>query len=63
MLVLSFDTCFNKTYIVLRRDNEILANEVISSTENEYHSVFLIPKIRDIWVVLFNLEDNDLQKI
>lgn len=48
MLVLSFDTCFNKTYIVLRRDNEILANEVISSTDKEYHSVFLIPKIRDI---------------
>ena len=48
MLVLSFDTCFNKTYIVLRRGNEILANEVISSTEKEYHSVFLIPKIRDI---------------
>lgn len=48
MLVLSFDTCFNKTYIVLRRDNKILANEVISSTEKEYHSVFLIPKIRDI---------------
>lgn len=48
MLVLSFDTCFNKTYIVLRRNNEILANEVISSTDKEYHSVFLIPKIRDI---------------
>lgn len=48
MLVLSFDTCFNKTYIVLRKNDEILASEVISSTEKEYHSVFLIPKIRDI---------------
>lgn len=48
MLVLSFDTCFNKTYVVLRQDNQILANEVIFSTEKEYHSVFLIPKIREI---------------
>lgn len=48
MITLVFDTCFNKTYIVLRKDDKILNNIVIESDEANYHSVYLIPKIRDI---------------
>ena len=48
MITLVFDTCFNKTYIVLRKDDEILSNLVIESTDSNYHSVYLIPKIRDV---------------
>ncbi len=48
MITLVFDTCFNKTYILLRNDEELLANLVIESTDSNYHSVYLIPKIRDI---------------
>ncbi|MBE7705126.1 MAG: tRNA (adenosine(37)-N6)-threonylcarbamoyltransferase complex dimerization subunit type 1 TsaB [Cyanobacteria bacterium SIG29] len=48
MITLVFDTCFNKTYIVLRKDDNILENLVIESTEDNYHSVYLIPRIRDI---------------
>lgn len=54
MLTLVFDTCFNKTYIVLRKNDDILANLVIESTDLNYHSVYLIPKIRDI------LKENNL---
>ena len=50
MITLVFDTCFNKTYIVLKRDDDILSNIVIESTDSNYHSVYLIPKIRDILV-------------
>ena len=50
MITLVFDTCFNKTYIVLKKDDEVLSNFVIESTDSNYHSVYLIPKIRDILV-------------
>lgn len=55
MLTLVFDTCFNKSYIVLSDNDNILNSEIIHSTDSNYHSVFLIPKIRDI------LKKNNLQ--
>ncbi len=54
MKILVFDTCFKKSYIVLKDNGKILANEVIDSTESNYHSAFVVPKIRDI------LRDNNL---
>ena len=48
MKILVFDTCFNKTYLVLKFDNNILASEIIDSTDTNYHSAYLIPKIRDV---------------
>lgn len=48
MKTLVFDTCFNKTYIVLAIDNTIISENAIESTDKNYHSAFLIPKIRDI---------------
>lgn len=49
MKILVFDTCFNKSYLVLQEDNNIIADEIIESNETNYHSVYLIPKIRDIF--------------
>ena len=54
MLTLVFDTCFTKSYIVLKEDDCILNSTIIESTDTNYHSVFLIPKIRDI------LKENNL---
>ena len=62
MITLVFDTCFNKTYIVLKRDDDILSNFVVESTDSNYHSVYLIPKIRDI-LVENNLLMSDINAI
>ena len=48
MLILAFDTCLDKTYIVLRTEEEILSSYTIESNERNYHSAYLISKIRDI---------------
>ncbi len=48
MKILTFDTCFSKSYIILADDDKILADKVIESTQSTYHSAFLIPTIRDI---------------
>ncbi len=48
MLILVFDTCFNKTYIALKKDNKTLLTEIIESDDKNYHSAYLIPKLRDI---------------
>ena len=48
MKTLVFDTCFNKTYLVLKDGEKNLATEVIDSTDTNYHSAYLIPKIRDV---------------
>ena len=48
MKTLVFDTCFNKTYLVLKSDESVFASEIIDSTDTNYHSAYLIPKIRDV---------------
>ncbi|MBQ4122937.1 tRNA (adenosine(37)-N6)-threonylcarbamoyltransferase complex dimerization subunit type 1 TsaB [bacterium] len=45
MKLLVFDTCFNKTYIVLREDETILTSKSIESNDENYHSAYLIPEI------------------
>lgn len=47
MNILVFDTGLNKTYIALSVDNKIFS-EIIESTEDKYHSAFLIKKIVEI---------------
>ncbi|MCD7780422.1 MAG: hypothetical protein LUH05_07105, partial [Candidatus Gastranaerophilales bacterium] len=49
MRILVFDTCFNKTYIVLKDNDKIIADERIESTDFNYHSAYLIPALRDIF--------------
>lgn len=48
MLTLVFDTCFNKTYIVLKNNGEIVESKAIESNDSNYHSVYLIPELRNI---------------
>lgn len=48
MLLLAFDTCLDKTYVVLRRDNEIISSDTISSNEKSYHSAYLISTIKEM---------------
>ncbi len=62
MKTLVFDTCFNKSYIVMNIDGKIIANEQIESTDSNYHSAYLIPKIRDI-LKLNNIKISDLDAI
>ncbi|MCR5265722.1 MAG: tRNA (adenosine(37)-N6)-threonylcarbamoyltransferase complex dimerization subunit type 1 TsaB [Cyanobacteria bacterium RUI128] len=47
-LILAFDTCLDKTYVVLRTEDEILSSETIFSNEKSYHSAYLISTIKDI---------------
>lgn len=48
MLILAFDTCLDKTYIVLRDEEKIISSKIIESNENNYHSAYLISTIRDV---------------
>lgn len=48
MKILSFDTCFLKTYITLSEDGKILVSKSIDTTDEGYHSVYLIPNIVEI---------------
>ncbi len=48
MKILSFDTCFSKTYITLAEDDKILASKTVDTTDEGYHSVYLIPNIVEI---------------
>ena len=48
MLTLSFDTNFNKTYIVLKKDGKILTSEALISKDGYYHSAFFMPTLQKI---------------
>ena len=47
-LLLAFDTCLDKTYVVLRTEDEILSSETIHSNEKSYHSAYLISTIKEL---------------
>ena len=55
MLILSFDTCLDKTYIALRKDGEIIDSRIINSDSENYHSAYLITTIAKV------LNDNNLK--
>lgn len=48
MIILAFDTCFDKMYVVLKKDGEILASEVVENSGEKYHSAFLISTLQEI---------------
>ena len=62
MKILVFDTCFNKSYIVLKDNDKIIANLNIESSDSNYHSAYLIPSMRDI-LRKNNLQIKDLDAI
>ena len=48
MLILAFDTCLDKTYVVLRTEDDIISSDTIYSDDKNYHSAYLISTIRNI---------------
>ena len=61
MNILAFDTSLNKTYLALSH-NENIITETIESTEDKYHSAFLIAKIVEI-LKRENLSPDDIELI
>lgn len=47
MNILAFDTCLDKMYVSLSKDN-VFSSKVIETTKEHYHSAFLISTIREI---------------
>lgn len=45
---LCFDTCLEKMYIALARDEEIISSKIIENHDSKYHSAFLISTIANI---------------
>ncbi len=48
MKILTFDTSLDKTYITLSDKDLLLESKTIKSTDEKYHSAFLMPAIVDI---------------
>lgn len=61
MNILGFDTCLNKTYLALKTNWKIYS-EIIESTEDKYHSAFLVKRIVEI-LKRHNLKPNDINLI
>lgn len=55
MKILTFDTSFDRTFVTLGEDDNIIASSTINSHDNRYHSAFLIPEIVKI------LKENNLK--
>ena len=48
MNILAFDTCLDKTYITLAKDDKIIKSKIILSDGENYHSAYLISTIVNI---------------
>ncbi len=59
---LCFDTCLEKMYVTLTKDNEILSSEIIENHDSKYHSAFLISTIERI-LNKYNIKPEDLNLI
>ena len=47
-ITLAFDTCLDKMYVVLKKDDKILSSKVIENTQTHYHSAYLISTIAEV---------------
>lgn len=48
MKMLAFDTCLDKMYVALGQNDKILGSKIVETTNEHYHSAFLISTIKDI---------------
>ncbi len=48
MITLAFDTCLDKMYVALKKDEKFLAAEVVENRDGKYHSAFLISTIKEV---------------
>lgn len=54
-ITLVFDTCLDKMYVALKKNDAILASKVVENNQGHYHSAYLISTISEI------LNDNNLK--
>ena len=54
-ITLVFDTCLDKMYVALKKNDVILASKVVENNQGHYHSAYLISTISEI------LNDNNLK--
>ena len=54
MNILVFDTCLDKMYVTLTKDDKILSSKIVTNQDNKYHSAFLISTIKQV------LKENNL---
>ncbi len=62
MKILAFDTCLDKTYVVLAEDDKIIRSETILSDGQNYHSAYLISTISNV-LKSAELEPKDIDMI
>lgn len=62
MNILAFDTCLDKMYVSISKNDNILPSKIIETTKEHYHSAFLISTIRNI-LVSNELTPNDIDVI
>ncbi len=62
MITLAFDTCLDKMYVALGKDNNILSSKIVENHDNKYHSAFLISTIKEI-LKENNIEPRDINLI
>ena len=62
MIILAFDTCLDKMYAVLKRDDDILSSKIIENNNGKYHSAFLISTLQEI-MSANNIKPQDIDLI
>ena len=62
MITLAFDTCLDKMYVALGKDNNILTSKVVENHDNKYHSAFLISTVKET-LKENNIEPKDINLI
>lgn len=54
-ITLVFDTCLDKMYVALKKNDAILASKIVENNQGHYHSAYLISTISEI------LNDNNVK--
>ena len=62
MLLICFDTCLDKMYVTLKKDDTILSSKVVENTDSKYHSAFLISTLQSV-MKTNNIKPQDLDLI
>lgn len=62
MITLAFDTCLDKMYVALKKDETFLSSEIVENKDGKYHSAFLISTIKEI-LLKNNLKPEDIDLI
>ena len=47
-IILAFDTCIDKMYVVLKEGKNILSSEIVENQGEKYHSAFLVSTIQSV---------------